>query len=199
MSREESQQSLEEWAGSQHLSLALLFTDIVKSTEIGIKRGDDKWIKDLFTHFSMGRNIASGFNSYVVKVIGDSLMVAFKTASDAVSFAMNFEENTGVDYISIRVGINSGEVEIRENDIYGLNVNFTSRIQHALPGSGILTANSVQRDYNKRFGENSGVKFIPREVDLKSFGKETVFFVATPGLPKVRQQRYLARKALLGN
>jgi class 3 adenylate cyclase len=125
MYRQDGQQTLEDWAGSQHLSLALVFTDIVKSTEIGIKRGDDKWINDLFEHFSMGREIASCFNSYVVKVIGDSLMVAFKTASDAVSFAMNFEENTGVDYISIRAGINSGEVEIRENDIYGLNVNFT--------------------------------------------------------------------------
>ena len=124
--------TLEEWAGSQHVSLGLVFTDIVKSTEIGKKRGDAKWIDDLFTHFTKGREIASRFDSYVVKVIGDSLMVAFRTASDAVSFALEFEENTGVDYVAIRVGINSGDVEIRENDIYGLNVNFTSRVQHAL-------------------------------------------------------------------
>jgi len=124
-------------------------------------------------------------------------MVAFKTASDAVSFAIDFEENTGVDYIAIRVGINSGDVEIRENDIYGLNVNFTSRVQHALPEGGILTANSVQRDFNKRYGDGSGVKFIPREVDLKSFGKETVYFVATPRLLKTRQEKFKARQALL--
>jgi class 3 adenylate cyclase len=125
-------------------------------------------------------------------------MIAFRTASDAVSFAINFEENTGVDYIGIRVGINSGDVEIRENDIYGLNVNYTARIQHALPGVGILTANSVKRDYEKRFGEDSGVKFIPRDVDLKGFGKETVFFVATPSLLKTRRSRSEARKSLLG-
>lgn len=124
-------------------------------------------------------------------------MVAFRTASDAVSFAIEFEENTGVDYIGIRVGINSGDVEVRENDIHGLNVNFTSRIQHALLGAGILTANSVQRDYNKRFGENSGVKFIPREVDLKSFGKETVFFVATPELLRARKSHFEASSSFL--
>lgn len=197
MSRQAGQETLEEWAGSQHVILGLVFTDIVKSTEIGKKRGDAKWIDDLFTHFTKGREIASRFDSYVVKVIGDSLMVAFRTASDAVSFALDFEENTGVKYIAIRVGINSGDVEIRENDIYGLNVNITSRIQHALPGGGILTANSVQRDFNKRYGDNSGVKFIPREVDLKSFGKETVFFVATPGLAKMRQEKFKARQALL--
>lgn len=38
--------TLEEWAGSQHVSLGLVFTDIVKSTEIGKKRGDAKWIDD---------------------------------------------------------------------------------------------------------------------------------------------------------
>jgi hypothetical protein len=34
--------SLEEWAGTQHLSLTLLFTDIVDSTNIGIKIGDTR-------------------------------------------------------------------------------------------------------------------------------------------------------------
>lgn len=134
--------TLEEWAGLQHVSLGLVFTDIVKSTEIGKKRGDAKWIDDLFAHFTKGREIASRFDSYVVKVIGDSLMVAFRTASDAVRFALEFEENTGGEYVAIRVGINSGDVEISD-DIYGLNVNFTSRVQHALSGGGILAANSV--------------------------------------------------------
>src|SRR5262245_56274467 len=54
--------TLEDWAGSQHLSLGLLFTDIVKSTEIGRKRGDKKWINDLFKHFTKGREIASQFD-----------------------------------------------------------------------------------------------------------------------------------------
>ncbi|MEK6333971.1 MAG: adenylate/guanylate cyclase domain-containing protein [Acidobacteriota bacterium] len=197
MSLKTSQQTLEEWAGSQHVSLGLVFTDIVKSTEIGLKRGDATWIDDLFAHFTIGREIAARFESYVVKVIGDSLMVAFKTASDAVSFAIDFEGNTGVEYIAIRVGINSGDVEIRENDIYGLNVNFTSRIQHALPGGGILTANSVQRDFNKRYGDSSGVKFIPKEVDLKSFREGNSYFVATPALAKTRREKFKARQALL--
>src|SRR6266403_3971635 len=194
----QDEQTLEEWAGARHLSLGLVFTDIVESTAIGRKRGDDKWIDDLFAHFSVGRDIARCFDSRVVKVIGDSLMVAFRTASDAVSFAINFSENTGVDYIGIRVGINSGDVEIRENDIYGLNVNFTSRVQSALPGDGILVANSVKRDYEKRFGEDSGVKFIPKEVVLKSFGPETLYFVATPSLAQTRRHYWSSRYSLLG-
>src|SRR2546430_13671384 len=90
-----------------------------------------------------------------------------------------------------------GQVEIRENDIYGLNVNFTSRVQHALPGEAILVTDRVQRDYDRKFGKDSGVRFIPREVPLKSFGKETVLFVATPELAKARRNHFEARTSLL--
>ena len=37
--------TLEQWAGAQHLGLTLLFTDIVESTAIGIRLGDNRWIK----------------------------------------------------------------------------------------------------------------------------------------------------------
>ncbi|MCU1264285.1 MAG: hypothetical protein JWM21_603 [Acidobacteria bacterium] len=47
-------------------------------------------------------------------------MIAFRTPGDAVDFSLRFALYTGVDYIGVRIGINSGEVQIRENDIYGL-------------------------------------------------------------------------------
>jgi len=55
----------------------------------------------------------------------------------------------------------------------------------------------VQQDYDRKFGKDSGVRFIPREVDLKSFGKETVFFVATSELTKARRSHFDARSSLL--
>ena len=55
---QERNKTLEEWAGSKHLSLALVFTDIVDSTKIGVKLGDNDWIDDLFSHFSQARQIA---------------------------------------------------------------------------------------------------------------------------------------------
>jgi class 3 adenylate cyclase len=197
ISEDQRVQTLEEWAGPQHLGLTLVFTDIVDSTNIGIKLGDTRWIEDLFEHFSSARNFAFMYDCYVVKVIGDSLMMAFRTSSEAVQFAMEFSIDTGINYIGIRVGIHSGQVEIRENDIYGLNVNLTSRVQHVLPGEGILVTDPVKRDYDRRFGRDSGVRFIPREVDLKSFGKEIVYFVRTPELMNVRRSHFEARSSLL--
>jgi hypothetical protein len=55
----------------------------------------------------------------------------------------------------------------------------------------------VQRDYDRKSGKDSGVRFIPREVPLKSFGKETILFVATPELAKARRNHFEARTSLL--
>src|SRR5205823_222297 len=121
----------------------------------------------LFCHFDQARAIASKFDHYVVKVIGDSLMMAFRTSSEAVKFGVDFAMTTGVDYIGIRIGINSGEVQIRENDIYGLNVNFTSRVQAALPAEGMLVSNSVKRVFEKTFGGGSDVDFFKKRTNLK--------------------------------
>ena len=125
-------------------------------------------------------------------------MMAFRTSTDAVDFALAFLMDTGVDHIGIRVGINSGQVHLRENDIYGLNVNFTSRVQHALEREGILVSNSVMRDYQKTLGVDSPVRFRPREVDLKSFGKETLYFTFVPGCREAIRQHSKARAQLLG-
>ena len=189
--------TLEEWAGSQNLNLTLVFTDIVDSTAIGRKLGDRRWIENLFLHFSRARSLASHYDCYVVKVIGDSLMMAFRTSTDAVDSALGFVVDTGVDYISIRAGINSGQVRIRENDIYGLNVNFTSRVQHAVPKEGILISNSVKRDYEKTFGIDSGIRFNPQDLDLKSFGPETLYWTFKPGWRDAMRKQRKARADLL--
>jgi len=52
MSSYDNTVTLEEWAGAKHVTLTLLFTDIVKSTSIGVTLGDGKWIEDLFVHFN---------------------------------------------------------------------------------------------------------------------------------------------------
>ena len=100
LSEDQEPLTLEDWAGAQDLGLTLVFTDIVDSTSIGIKLGDTRWIENLFVHFSSGRAFALRYDGYVVKAIGDSLMVAFRTSSDAVQFAMAFSVDTGGNHTS---------------------------------------------------------------------------------------------------
>ncbi len=190
--------TLEEWAGATYLNLTSVFTDIVDSTRIGVELGDRRWIGNLFTHFSRARQVACEHDGYVIKVIGDAVMVAFRAAPEAIRFAIDFSTDTGVEYIGIRVGVNSGHVQIRENDIYGLNVNFASRIQHELTGEGILVSESDKIDFEKAFGRRlPDMRFGRREVKLKSFGPRTLWEVRTRSWVEAVSKQRAARRLLL--
>jgi hypothetical protein len=66
-----------------------------------------------------------------------------------------------------------------------------------LAREGILVSNSVMRDYQKTFGVDSTVQFYPREVDLKSFGKETLYSAFVPGSRDTIAKRARVRAQLL--
>lgn len=169
--------TLEDWAGARHLSLTLLFTDIVSSTALGQSRGDDVWIRELAEHFSAGRNAAEGYDHHVVKVIGDAFMIAFRNSVEAVEFGLSFSKNTGIPHIGIRVGIHSGRVEIMDNDIYGLNVNKAARIQSHSKSEGILISDPIKEDYVKAKGIASRRLFREIDTELKSFGQTKLWRV----------------------
>ena len=191
--------TLEEWAGAAYLNLTLVFTDIVDSTKIGVELGDHKWIEELFVHFSRARELAAEYDCYVVKSIGDAFMVAFRNAPEAIRFALEFSANTGVAYIGIRVGINSGFVQIRENDIYGLNVNFTSRMQHMIEHDGILVSDADKKDFEKAFGRSSSEMcwFVQRDLEVKDFGKRTLWRVMSRPLREAIIKQRMAKARLL--
>ena len=201
-SADEVRTTLEEWEGHRHLSLTVVFTDIVKSTQIGSALGDTKWIDDLSKHFAQARSLAASYDCYVVKVIGDAVMMVFRTPTDAVNFALAFATETGIDYIGIKVGIHSGQVQIRDNDVYGLNVNFASRVQHPSDSreEGIVVSNSVKENYERVSGWNSGIHFSRVDHKLDRFWDEQVLWrVVTQALNEAAIAQQRARSSVVVN
>jgi class 3 adenylate cyclase len=190
--------TLEKWAGAKLLNLALVFTDIVDSTAIGQKLGDRVWMPELANHFKRGRELASKYDCFVVKVIGDAFMVAFRNSTEAVEFAMEFAKDTGVDFIGIRAGIHSGQVQIMDNDIYGLNVNKTARIQSSIKFEGIRVSTSVKEDFRKAYGTETDTKFISVNIDLKNFGTLELWNVISRELRQVFVNINKERNKILG-
>jgi len=159
-------------------TLALVFTDIVGSTDLAVKNGDKKWIEILMQHFRQARQLKEACNGCEIKPIGDAYMVAFRTAADAFQFAWQFYNDTGHPQIQIRVAINVGQVRIVENDIYGLMVNYTSRVQHLLPGLGIMLSDVAKNDIVAELGKDlPEFSLIPVRKTIKSFGKQNLWFV----------------------
>lgn len=175
--------TLEEWAGKSKLSLTCVFTDIVGSTRVARRLGgDDDWIPVVIKHFERARELKDSHDGYLIKVIGDACMVAFKSNIDAFNFATEFYIDTGDPLIRIREAIHFGRVWIIDNDMYGTMVNYTSRVQHSLEGQGIVISDSAVRDIRDVLGTSArkmGIRFVSREAQLKDFGTHTVWDVTT--------------------
>jgi hypothetical protein len=62
---------------------------------------------------------------------------------------------------------------------------------------GTVATERLKTDYERRLGIDSGVRFVSREEDLKSFGKHTVYFVLTLGVRIAITKQREARFSLL--
>jgi adenylate cyclase len=102
---------LQRWAGVTDefpfATLAVVFTDIVGSTNLMKSEGDAGMFELLIRHFASARRFCEKWRGFEIKLIGDAYMVAFRTAAVAVRFAREFQTNTGDPRIKIRVGISA--------------------------------------------------------------------------------------------
>ncbi|HEY0323695.1 MAG TPA: adenylate/guanylate cyclase domain-containing protein [Pyrinomonadaceae bacterium] len=193
-------QSLQEWAGAGpdgKATLALVFTDIVASTDLANDIGDKRWFDVIKAHFANARRFKDEFRGYEIKLIGDAYMVAFKTADQAFQFAWRFYHNTGDALIKIRIGVNVGQVRIVDNDLLGIMVNYTSRVQHELRHQyGILLSDSARTDIVNEFGAKlPGCVLQPIKRSIKSFGEKKLWFVSRP----ITKGKNFFRKAVLND
>jgi class 3 adenylate cyclase len=173
-------QTLQEWAGASRI-FALVFTDIVDSSRLANKMGDERWINLLQKHFAQARRLMSGYDHHEIKIIGDSFMVVFRTALDALDFALALEGDTGDARISVRAGIHVGSARIIEDDMLGTMVNYTKRVEGTRSPGGITVSEVAKGEItNEKARRHASLFFKPLKVPLKGFEElETVWLVLT--------------------
>lgn len=101
-------------------------------------------------------SIAS-YHGRVVKVMGDGLLVEFDSAVNAVACAVEIQagmrererEATGIVPMRFRIGINSGDVIIDGDDIYGDGVNIAARLESIADPGGIFVSAFVYDSVHK--------------------------------------------------
>jgi adenylate cyclase len=100
------------------------------------------------------------YNGRIVKLIGDGTLVEFASVVDAVDCALAIqrtlatEEATGPK-ITLRIGVNLGDIIIDGDDIYGDGVNVAARLEPLAEPGGICVASIV----NESVGTRIDVKF----------------------------------------
>ena len=106
-------------------AVAILFTDIVASTELSQRLPAEAADEVRRSHFSLLRQAVTESGGTEVKNLGDGLMVVFRSASAALACAVAMQqgveqENRGSDNpVGLRVGLSGGEVSREDDDYFG--------------------------------------------------------------------------------
>ena len=117
-------------SGSHSASRSLatvLFSDIVSSTETLAQHGDSRWRAILDTQEDASHRIVSGHRGRTVKSTGDGSLAVFPTPGLAISAASDIHRSARAAGVMLRVGIHTGEIEVRGDDIAGLSVHIAAR------------------------------------------------------------------------
>jgi class 3 adenylate cyclase len=141
----------------------ILFTDIVGSTERAASDGDQRWHSLLDTHDRVVRDQLRRFKGREIKTTGDGFLVSFDGPAKAIRCAEAIHAGMRPLGIDLRMGLHTGECEVRGDDLGGLAVHIAARIGALATAAEILVSSTV---HDLVIG--SGIEFIERgEHDLK--------------------------------
>ena len=139
-----------EWAGGSDATLAIVFTDIVGSTELAGDLGDEQMDKVGRAHATQTQALATEHDGHVLKGTGDGFLCAFRSAVQALDFALALLKQPGDSRISIRIGIHVGIISAHKDDASGLTLSIARRVCDMCPESGIWMSDEAMRDVKQK-------------------------------------------------
>jgi class 3 adenylate cyclase len=122
---------------------AILFTDIVGSTERASALGDREWRNLLDSHDIVGRTVVQQHRGRLVKTTGDGMLATFDGPGRAIRCALALRDALQPLGLEIRAGLHTGEVELRGEDIAGIGVHIAARVLELAGGGELLTSAAV--------------------------------------------------------
>jgi class 3 adenylate cyclase len=127
--------------------VAILFTDVVGSTELLDRLGDDAAHDLRRRHFALLRRIVRDQGGHEVKSLGDGLMIAFRSARAAVTCALAMQRAVDADEdpLELRIGIASGETVREDGDYFGRPVIVARRLCDAARAGDVLVSEATRR------------------------------------------------------
>jgi len=123
----------------------VVFTDIVASTELVDRLGDQAARKTIREVEERVTGAAAAHSGKVIKQLGDGSLLEFQAASDALEFARSVRADLRDGTLQIRVGMAAGEPIREEGDLHGAVVVLASRINAAAPADAVCVSDGVRQ------------------------------------------------------
>jgi DNA-binding NarL/FixJ family response regulator len=122
----------------------VLFSDIVSSTERAAEIGDRNWRDVLDRHDELIRTLLAEHGGREIKTTGDGFLALFDGPTRAIRCALAIRDELRALEIDVRIGMHSGEVEMRGDDVGGIAVNIGARVAAAGAPGEVLVSSTVR-------------------------------------------------------
>ncbi len=170
-------------------TVTFLFTDIEGSTRLWEKY-PQAMKSALAKHDSILKESVESNNGQLIKTTGDGIHAVFSTAIDAINAStiaqrsfqfLEFFKNSEAS-IKVRMGLHTGEAELRDGDYYGGTLNRAARIMGVAYGGQILLSETTYQIARENLPVSVSVLDLG-EHQLKGLIKsERIFQISTPDL-----------------
>ena len=122
----------------------LLFTDIVDSTAVADRIGDERWRNLLYAHDNVVRTELDRFRGVEVKSTGDGFLARFDAPARAIRCALAITSGVQPLELEVRAGLHTGEIHLVEGDVEGISVHIASRVADLAPPSEVVMSRTVK-------------------------------------------------------
>ena len=122
----------------------LLFTDIVGSTERAASMGDQAWRSLLDAHDRTVRDHLRRFRGKEINTTGDGFVASFDGPARAIRCALAVAEATNALSLDLKLGLHTGECEVRGADLGGLAVHTARRVCDLAGSREVLVSSTVK-------------------------------------------------------
>jgi class 3 adenylate cyclase len=124
--------------------LTVLFTDIVRSTDLTVELGDHDWAALVERHHAVVRSELRRWDGQEVDTAGDGFFATFDSPSRAIGCALGIRDALRAIGLEIRAGIHVGECEIVAGKVGGIAVVVGARIREAARPGEVLLSQTVK-------------------------------------------------------
>ena len=144
-------------AETDRVLAAVLFTDIVGSTEQAVQAGDRGGHDRLDRHDRMIREELRRFRGREIKTTGDGVLATFDGPARGMRCAQAICAGARRLGIEVRAGLHTGEIELRGDDVSGIGVHIAQRVSAIAAQNEVLVTRTVVD-----LVAGSGIKFEDR-------------------------------------
>jgi class 3 adenylate cyclase len=157
---------------------AVMFTDIVGSTELTARLGDTAALELVHVHDALVRRALAANGGREVKHTGDGIMASFDKVADAVDAAADIQKRfavynaEGAQPLRVRIGVHAGEPVADHNDLFGATVQLAYRLCGEAEPDEIVVSQLV-----RELADQEGSQFVALgERQLKGFNERMPVF-----------------------